>query len=361
MNRIGLVAFFCWCAVALQAQTASGQRIYQSACAACHGLDGRGADRSAAGFDTPLPDFTACAFSTREPDMDWAAIVHQGGPVRSWSRLMPAFGEALTGEQIDAVVEFVRGFCRGKAWPRGDLNLPRALVTEKAFPEDEAVITTSLNAEGPAAVQEKIVYERRFGPLDQLEVVIPAGFQRKDTGTWIGGIGDVTLGWKRVLAHSLRTGSIFSLAGEVNLPAGNTAKNLGKGVTVFESFAAYGQVLPSDSHIQFQAGVELPTHTDDAPRAVFWRTAVGKSFSQDRGFGRTWTPMIELLADREFESGARTNWDVVPQFQVTLSRRQHIMANFGVRVPVNNTAGRPVQVMFYLLWDWFDGGLREGW
>jgi hypothetical protein len=46
---------------------------------------------------------------------------------------------------------------------------------------------------------------------------------------------------------------------------------------------------------------------------------------------------------------------------VTLSRRQHIMASFGVRVPANNRAGRPVQVMFYLLWDWFDGGLREGW
>jgi hypothetical protein len=71
--------------------------------------------------------------------------------------------------------------------------------------------------------------------------------------------------------------------------------------------------------------------------------------------------MIEVLADRELESGARTNWDIVPQMQVTLSARQHIMANLGVRVPANNTSGRPVQIVFYLLWDWFDGGLREGW
>ena len=71
--------------------------------------------------------------------------------------------------------------------------------------------------------------------------------------------------------------------------------------------------------------------------------------------------MVELLADREFESEAKVQWDVVPQFQVTLSRRQHIRANLGVRIPVNQTAGRPIQIMFYLLWDRFDGGLTEGW
>ena len=40
---------------------------------------------------------------------------------------------------------------------------------------------------------------------------------------------------------------------------------------------------------------------------------------------------------------------------------QHVRANIGVRVPVTNTVDRPVQVVFYLLWDWFDGGLLEGW
>ena len=356
-------------AILLHAQTGNGsaaaaqtgKAVYQTACAACHGPDGRGAKQSSVGFERPLPDFTACAFTTKEPDTDWASIVHSGGPARGWSPIMPAFGEALTPEQIDRVIEFMRGFCTSRAWPRGNLNLPRALVTEKAFPESEVVVTTSVNAQDSPAVQAQTVYEKRFGPKDQLEIAAPIGFQRKDTGTWLGGIGDVTLGWKRMLFHNLRSGSIFSVVGEVNLPAGDKSKDLGKGVTVFETFASYGQILPADSHIQFQGGFEFPTHTDKAPRAAFWRTAVGKSFSQNGGFGRAWTPMVEFLADREFESGAKTNWDVVPQFQVTLSRRQHIMANFGVRIPANNTAGRPVQVMFYLLWDWFDGGLREGW
>ena len=51
----------------------------------------------------------------------------------------------------------------------------------------------------------------------------------------------------------------------------------------------------------------------------------------------------------------------MPQVQVTLNKRQHIRANFGVSIPVRNTAGRAAQFAFYLLWDFFDGGLREGW
>jgi hypothetical protein len=47
--------------------------------------------------------------------------------------------------------------------------------------------------------------------------------------------------------------------------------------------------------------------------------------------------------------------------QVTLSKRQHIRANVGVLIPATNTSGRNIQVLFYLLWDWQDGRLTEGW
>jgi ribosomal protein S2 len=47
--------------------------------------------------------------------------------------------------------------------------------------------------------------------------------------------------------------------------------------------------------------------------------------------------------------------------QVTLNRRQHIMINVGVRIPVNERANRSTQVITYFLWDWFDGGLLDGW
>jgi hypothetical protein len=71
--------------------------------------------------------------------------------------------------------------------------------------------------------------------------------------------------------------------------------------------------------------------------------------------------MVEFVAARDLSTGAKTNWDIVPQMQVTISRRQHVRADLGVRTPATNTAGRPVQVMMYLLWDWGDGKLTEGW
>jgi mono/diheme cytochrome c family protein len=341
----------------------TGKEIFRAACVGCHGPDGKGMPRSTAGFEPPstFPDFTDCNATTREPDVLWRAIIFNGGPARGFSEIMPSFAEALSREQIEAVIHYLRGFCREPAWPRGELNLPRALVTEKAFPEDEVVISTTINATGEAQLANKFVYERRFGRANQLEVILPFDFVKRDSRTWFGGVGDLTLGYKRMLASSLRSGSIFSLSGEVVVPTGNKSRGLGGGVTVVEGFAAYGQLLPNNSFLQFQSGVEIPVHGEDAAKAVFWRTALGKSYAGDKGRGRLWSPMVEVLADRELGRGQQVNWDVVPQAQVTLSQRQHIRANFGVRVPLNNTASRPVQFIFYLLWDWFDGGLRDGW
>jgi hypothetical protein len=39
----------------------------------------------------------------------------------------------------------------------------------------------------------------------------------------------------------------------------------------------------------------------------------------------------------------------------------HILASVGVRLPVNNTADRPKQILFYFLWDYADGTLKQGW
>jgi hypothetical protein len=48
--------------------------------------------------------------------------------------------------------------------------------------------------------------------------------------------------------------------------------------------------------------------------------------------------------------------------QVTLNQRQHLMINAGVRIPLTGRdEGRRAQFVTYFLWDWFDGGLRDGW
>jgi hypothetical protein len=87
---------------------------------------------------------------------------------------------------------------------------------------------------------------------------------------------------------------------------------------------------------------------------------LGKSFSEHE-LGRMWSPMVEMIGTRDLTGGAVTDWDLIPELQVTLDRRQHIRAALGYRFPITDSAGRPSQIMAYLLWDWFDGGLLEGW
>ena len=97
-------------------------------------------------FEPPrtFPDFTECSQTTPEDSTAWKAIITHGGPNRGFSQIMPSFRQALSSEQIDKVIGYMRGFCHEPKWPRGELNLPRALVTEKAYPEDEVVLSTAV-------------------------------------------------------------------------------------------------------------------------------------------------------------------------------------------------------------------------
>jgi hypothetical protein len=337
-----------------------GREIYRSACAACHGPDGRGMPRAIVGFDAPLPDFTDCSFATPEADADWLAVAHDGGPVRAFDRRMPAFGEALGQEALLRAVSHIRSFCAEPAWPRGELNLPRALVTEKAFPENEAVLTATIGTGSSGAVSSELLYERRIGLRSQFEIALPLELKEDGAGTWRGGLGDVAVALKHVLAHSLARGAIFSAGGEVILPTGKESGDLGAGATVFEPFLTYGQLLPGNSYLQTQAGFELSTDTSRAPHEGFWRVAVGRTYVSGT-FGRAWSPAVELLGTRELEGGAAVDWDLVPQLQVSLSRRQHVLVSAGVRIPVNERDARSTSAIAYLLWDWFDGGLFSGW
>ena len=151
------------------------------------------------------------------------------------------------------------------------------------------MVTVTAAAEGLGAFTQDFVYERRIGSRNQIEVKVPITFLERGSGSWRGGVGDVAIGFKRNLFHSLNTGSIFSLTGEVVLPTGNADKGFGKGVTVFEPFVTFGQILPGAGFLHFQGGLEAPADRDLADEA-FWRTAIGRTFAADRGFGRAWFP-----------------------------------------------------------------------
>jgi mono/diheme cytochrome c family protein len=338
-----------------------GRTIYNDGCIMCHGATGRGAPETSTEFKrrNTFPDFTQCEGTTPEADSAWKSVITHGGPSRGFSTIMPSFGQLLTSDEIDDVIAYMRGYCTNRHWPRGELNLPRAMVTEKAFPEKELVITTAVNAGGAPGWTTDYIHEQSFGTKNQLEVDVPWVMQ-DNNHSYDSHVGDITLGLKRGMFSNLRTGSILALQGGILPPTGST-KLGGNGTTVFEPFVSFDQLFKTNTWVQFQMGADLPRHPDIAPQSLYWYTALGQTLSPDNRLGREWSPTVEFLARRDLQDGAKTDWDVMPEMQVTISRRQHIRADIGVRTPFTDTAGRSPQVNFYVLWDWADGKFWEGW
>jgi cytochrome c553 len=341
-----------------------GKEIWTGGCIACHGGSGKGAPAAYTVFKRPdtWPDFTDCAGTTPEPNEQWKATIVHGGPTRGLSQIMPAFGDQLTDQQIDDVIAYMRSLCNNTHhFPRGELNLPRAIVTEKAFPEDETVASTVANATGAPSWTTDIIDERTIiDARTQLETDVPINYVDVNHN-WTEGVGDITIGVKRELFSSLRTGSIFAVQGGILLPTGDSNRGFGAGTTQFEPFASFDQLFRYNLFAQFQLGADLPVNTSIAPRNLFYRTAIGNTFAPDHFLGRQFSPMVEFVASRDFSPGASTDWDILPQMQVTVSRRQHVRAAIGYRDPFTNTLGRSSQVTFYVLWDRADGRIWDGW
>jgi mono/diheme cytochrome c family protein len=357
-----VVTAFASAAALSQQMPPNGRMLFEANCATCHGLDGRGTRTKAeVGFELPMPNFADCSFATREADADWSSTIHRGGPQRAFPRVMPAFDKALSDDEIDAIIGYMRTFCSDPRWVSGEFNFALGLFTEKAFVEDELVWTTAIDTRGRTAIGSQFVYEKRFGPTGQLEVTLPFGLMDPGAGFGTrGGLGDVGLAWKQNVYQDREQGGIVSLLGEMVLPTGNERYGLGAGSLAFETHALFAQMLPDDFVFQGQVFGSFPVRTGH-PDEAGWRFNIGKTFAEDEGYGRAWTPMVELLGAHEFANGAKTEWDIVPQMQVSLSTRQHILVNAGARIPLNEASVRNTQFVFYFIWDWYDGGLFEAW
>jgi hypothetical protein len=220
-------------------------------------------------------------------------------------------------------------------------------------------MTTTFGRGNTKSVSTELLYEHRIGKRGQWEAAVPVALQQQPAGDWRRGLGDAALAYKHVLFASLPRGSILSAGSEVVFPTGKETDGLGGGATVFEPFATLSQILPSDGFLHVHAGVEIPARAAGTKEA-FWRAAAGKTWFAGR-WGRAWSPMAEVLGARELEAGAPVEWDLVPQMQVSLSTRQHVLVNVGLRVPLTEREERKASVVVYLLWDWFDGGFFTGW
>jgi mono/diheme cytochrome c family protein len=354
----------------------TGEEIFQAGCAGCHGPDGKGQPQHVLGFDPPatFPDFTDCNGSTRESDTQWNAVIHQGGHARAFSEIMPSFGPAenpaLTDDQIGKVIKYLRTFCKeDPKWPSGDFNIPRPLYTEKAFPEDELVFLNYVNTTGTPGYTNHLVIEKRFGAITNIEIRFRGNFNQQPGGGWKGTVGDTTIEYKRSILVNNRTKSLIGWGSEILIPTGNP-HNGGTGLWELEEFLTYTQILPKKFFFLQQIGAEGPFKRHDDPIQGYLRSDIGKSFLADKGFGRAFSISNEFISTRNFAPNQNFTLTLVPQAQITVSKRQHMRLGIGYSIPIVKGPPNPgaiinpinqQQLAFYWLWDTFDGGFFEGW
>src|SRR5207247_2584594 len=120
-------------------------------------------------------------------------------------------------------------------WPRGELNFRRPLVTTKAFPEDEVLLSQEFTKgrNGARDWTTELEMERRVGPRGQIEVVLPLTAQDVTHGATTGGVGDVTLAYKHVLYADLPSMTVAAVGLDLLLPTGDRHRGLGDGTVSF--------------------------------------------------------------------------------------------------------------------------------
>ena len=326
----------------------NGKFLYEeyAGCASCHGMDGNGQVEDL-GFEDPLPDFTDCSFTTREPRKDWRDVIKQGGPARGLSESMPAYGEAISDQQVEALIDYIKTFCSEPGWPPGDLNFRRPLVTGKAFPENEAVLNTSYaNDENETSVT-KFVYERRLGKRTQWEVAVPfiAELNASETG-----FGDVELSLKHVLWDHLPSASILSGGLEVVTPTGETGIGIGSGTWKVAPFFAAAKGFGSffiQTNLKYEAALE------GDERELLLNLAFTQALTKEK---KGAFPMLEVNAIQAWPSEKATIM-LTPQIYFAFVKRGHVALSVGSQIPVTNERPFDYRIMTFLLWEYVDGGL----
>lgn len=303
--------------------TGQGDSLYTAWCARCHGADARGTPAASVRTEVPPADLAACPVSSAEPEDQWVDIVTQGGAAFGLSLDMPAYGEAGTPEQIRLVVRYVRSLCRERGWPPGELNFPRAFLTEKAYPENELVVSA-------AGRGQELLYERRVGRRLQVEVAVVA-------------FDHASAALKYNVWHSLERRALASVGLEASPPLGRRDR------WELEPFIAAGL---ERAGLVVQGEVLAGWEETEGIAAGSLRLGVG------RETGR-FVPMVE--AGWDWARGSPGILTLYPQTWIQLSRLGHVAGSVGARIPVNGADRGQATLTAFLLWDYGDGPLLRGW
>ncbi|MEX1138450.1 MAG: c-type cytochrome [Bacteroidota bacterium] len=330
--------------VVIGLDTRDGKLMYEAWCARCHGDDGKGPAEGIV-LETPVPNFSDCSFTSREPRKDWQAVIMHGGPARGLSMTMPSWGEALSLEQADAIIGHIKTFCSESGWPEGELNFRRAQVTGKAFPENEVLIIPTFTAAGSRSSSTKLAYESRICKTGQWEIALP--FAR---GPASSGLGDIELAGKYTFHQSVSSLSIASVGVEVVVPSGSESKGLGDGIWKLAPFLAAAKGF-GRSFLQSSIKLEHPLHSGQHTE-LFYNVAWTLPLTNEK---KGFHPAIEFNGLTTFNES--TTLFVTPQLYYAISRKGHIAISLGAQIPVTGPKPFDYKIVSFLLWEYADGGL----
>ena len=325
-----------------------GRAVFAATCATCHGPAG------SPDTDSPVvqalgvvpADLSDPLFNSREPAGDWAMVVKHGGEARGLAAQMPPHRDALSDEQVDDVVAYVKSIVDTSAYPPGEMNLFLPIRTKKAFPEDEVVYKGRMTPEsGQDEYKNVLEIEKRVGKAGQLIVEL---IHEKDAVR--NELTEIEAGYKRALSWSHRY--VLSGAVVVAKPV-DSADGDGE----LQSYLAYGTELSPRWILQSSLRLKLPFEgaSDGAAELA------GIVHYVHSPWARRVFPALEVVAERPFRSSnGDLEWTALPQVRIGLTKGGHVALNLGVELPLSDQAWDE-RYYVTLLWDFADGGFFKGW
>jgi mono/diheme cytochrome c family protein len=330
------------------ADVEAGRAVFASTCATCHGPAG------SPDPDSPVvqalgvvpADLSDPLFNSREPAGDWEMVVKHGGDAMGLATQMPPHRDALSDEQVDNVVAYVKSMVDTSAYPPGEMNLFLPIRTKKAFPEDEVVYKGRITPEAGQDVYKNVLeIEKRVGKSGQLilELVHEKDALRNE-------LTEIEAGYKRAISWSDQF--VLSGAMVVAKPV-DSADGDGE----LQAYLAYGTELSPRWILQSSLRLKFPFESASDGAAEL----AGIVHYVHSPWARRVFPALEVVAERPFRSSnGDLEWTALPQVRIGLTKGGHVALNLGVELPLSD---QPWDERYYvtLLWDFADGGFFKGW
>lgn len=341
-------------AVSHSATAASGAELFNTHCASCHGPGGNVDPQSPVvqGLGIVPANFADPLFNSREPAQDWGMVIEHGGAALGLSEKMPAFGEVLSEQETETLVQYLKDIPGEHDYPDGALNLFLPLNTIKAFPEDEVVWKSDyVRRDGDDVWENVLEIEKRVGHRGQVLVELVQTLEDGDSD-----LDKIEVGGKYVLHTNDTNTSIATAGAKLEFPVHGGDEEI-------LPYLAFGRILNADFTFQGHTRAKLPlddfgdgslelagivhwTHSP-WPRNVFPGLEIVADFPFDRGDGPDRSDVAEV--------------SVIPQARIGLTKGGHVALNIGLQIPVTERNRFDYVAQMNLLWDFADGPFWKGW